>query len=204
MVTTCHFQMLHQTPMHRSASLPMESHHAALESRLYRLVAMIMPAADGNPERVFLALQRHRPILDYLLARMREEQQFVRSTAELEMDARQLSHHAGLSHEHVRRMLPIDVRQPHTLLRPFVLRAVRGERIELHITNCTQGLMQLALLDDDYGIACATACQSPLAVNESGVYYWHCNQTGIYPIFNQACTKRSHHRCLLGVLMIEP
>ena len=125
-----------------------------------------------------------------------------RSTWAALTDAQRLAQRHGIGVDYVRRMLPKDIRQPNALLRPFVLRAVRGEQIEIHVTNRTHCLMQLALLDDDCGIQ--PHAEPALAPGESGVFRWQCKQTGIYPIFNAACTATEQPHCLLGVLMIEP
>jgi hypothetical protein len=173
------------------------------EARVYRLVAVTMPGSGAEPERVLLALQRYQPLLDYLAERMGGSERPVRTSTELDEDANKLAQRHALSVEHVRRMLPRDVRQPNSLLRPFVLRAIRNERIEVHVMNHLQQPMQLALLDDDYGIQQSLE-QSPLQPGEEGVYTWQCSETGIFPIFNEACPDGMQHRCLLGVLMIEP
>lgn len=191
------------TPQHRRpVSSVKQSMSAETELRVYRLVIMTLPQAGGDAERPFLALQRNLPILDYLVQRLREVECPVRTGADLEEDARRLAQHHGLGVDYVRRMLPKDIRQPNPLLRPFVLRAVRGEQIEIHVTNRTQSPMQLALLDDDFGIQ--PHAEPVLAPGESSVFRWQCKQTGIYPIFNAACTATEQPHCLLGVLMIEP
>ena len=194
-----------ETPLHRVPAYAASKQMAPdAESRIYRLVVMTMPRIGSEPERAFLSLQRNQPILDYLVQRMSESERPMRTIAELDGDADRLARRYALPFEHVRRMLPRDIRQPNTLLRPFVLRATRSEQIEIHVTNCTPAPMALALLDDDYGIQQRAELLHPLAPGESGVYCWQCKQTGIYPIFNEACPKTAQQRCLLGVLMIEP
>ena len=192
-----------ETPKHRMPVYPVnKAMDLETEMRVYRLVVMTMPQTGGGAERPFLALQRNLPLLDYLAQRLSESERPVRTPAELDDEAQWLAHRHGLGVDYVRRMLPKDIRQPNSLLRPFVLRAVRGEQIEIHVTNRTQCLMQLALLDDDCGIQ--PQPEPALAPGESGVFRWQCRQTGIYPIFNAACTATEQPHCLLGVLMIEP
>jgi hypothetical protein len=191
-----------ETPKHRLPSyLVSKAVTPEAETRVYRLVVMTMPQA-GGADRPFLALQRNLPLLDYLAQRLSESDRPVRTPAELDADAQRLAQRHGIGVDYVRRMLPKDIRQPNALLRPFVLRAVRGEQIEIHVTNRTHCLMQLALLDDDCGIQ--PHAEPALAPGESGVFRWQCKQTGIYPIFNAACTATEQPHCLLGVLMIEP
>lgn len=192
-----------ETPKHRMPVYPVcKAVAPEAEARVYRLVAMTMPQAGGGAERPFLALQRNQPILDYLAQRLSELERPVRTGADLDNDAQRLAQRHGFGLDYVRRILPKDIRQPNALLRPFVLRAVRGEQIEIHVVNRTQCLMQLALLDDDYGIQ--PRAEPTLAPGESASFYWQCKQTGIYPIFNAACIATEQPHCLLGVLMIEP
>jgi len=204
MLTTAysHRQPDAATPLHRVPLFTGNKPAAGAETRIYRLIAMTMPHASNDAARPFLSLQRNQPILDYLAQRLAEVEHPVHTQAELDSEADRLAHCYGLGYDYVRRMLPRDIRQPNPLLRPFVLRAVRGEQIEIHVTNRTQSMMQLALLDDDYGIQ--QRAEQLLAPGESGVYRWHCRQTGIYPIFNAACPSAQQPHCLLGVLMIEP
>lgn len=203
MLATYHFYNTAETPQHRRPFNPVrQAIGAEAETRVYRLVVMTLPQAGGDAERPFLALQRNLPILDYLVQRLREPGRPVRTGADLDEDAQRLAQQHGLGVDYVRRMLPKDIRQPNPLLRPFVLRAVRGEQIEIHVTNRTRSLMQLALLDDDFGIQ--PHAEPALAPGESSVFRWQCKQTGIYPIFNAACTATKQPHCLLGVLMIEP
>ena len=205
MLNTSYRHSVSETPLHRvPAYAASKQMTPGAESRIYRLVVMTMPRLGSEPERAFLSLQRNQPILDYLVKRMSEAERPVYTVAELDRDADRLARRYGLSFEHVRRMLPKDVRQPNNLLRPFVLRSIRSEQIEIHVTNRTSSPMNLALLDDDYGIQQSAEQPHPLAPGESGVYFWQCKQTGIYPIFNEACPKAQQQRCLLGVLMIEP
>lgn len=189
---------------HRNPMQPMARHsvseHAA---RVYRLAAAMMPGEDGVSERPVLTLQRYQPLIDYIARRMKDPARSVRSPAQLDEDAAYLSQQYGLSLNQVRRMLPVDVRQPYSWLRPFVIRAVRGEWIELHITNHTSQPLEVALLDDDYDIQQGGA-QQALAPGETGAYHWHCKETGIFPIFNKNCLSNSRPQSLLGVLMIEP
>lgn len=203
MLATYHFYNAAETSQHRWSVNPFkQSGSAETDMRVYRLVVMTLPQAGDDAERPFLALQRNLPILDYLVQRLRESGRPVRTSADLDEDAQRLAQRHGLGVDYVRRMLPKDIRQPNSLLRPFVLRAVRGEQIEIHVTNYTRCLMQLALLDDDFGIQ--PHAEPVLTPGQSSVFYWQCNQTGIYPIFNAACTATEQPHCLLGVLMIEP
>ena len=174
-----------------------------IEERVYRLVAVLLPAGNGEPERPLFALKRFAPLVEYLAQRMGESAISLRTMAELEEDATRLARRHGLSLEHVRRMLPADVRQPNALLRPFVVRAVRGEHIQVQVANHTPMSLQVALLDDDYGIQ-QTGDPLTLAPGETGVYSWQCKETGIFPIFNKACASSASRHCLLGVLMVEP
>lgn len=189
---------------HRNPMQPMVRHSISERAaRVYRLAAAMMPVGDGISERPVLTLQRYQPLIDYIVQRMKDPARSVRSPAQLDEDAAYLSQRYGLSLNQVRRMLPVDVRQPHGWLRPFVIRAVRGEWIELHITNHTSQPLEVALLDDDYDIQQGGA-QQALAPGETGVYRWHCKETGIFPIFNKNCLSNSRPQSLLGVLMIEP
>lgn len=204
MFATQHHRNISDQPIHRMPAFMASKQFApSAEARVYRLVTVTMPGSGAEPERVLLALQRYQPLLDYFVQRMSINERPVRTSTELDEDASQLAQRHALSVEHVRRMLPGDIHQPNALLRPFVLRAVRNEHIEVHVTNHTSQSMQLALLDDDYGIQQSLE-QPPLQPGEEGVYTWQCSETGIFPIFNEACPDRMQHRCLLGVLMIEP
>ncbi|MCS6826961.1 MAG: hypothetical protein NZ553_10135 [Caldilinea sp.] len=189
----------HRNPMQSTVRHPIPDRAA----RLYRLTAVMMPAGDNVDERPVLTLQRYQPLIDYIAQRMKDPTHSLRSPAQLDEDAASLSQRYGLSLNQVRRMLPSDVRQPHGWLRPFVVRAVRGEWIELHIANHTLQPLEIALLDDDYGIQ-QEGAQQMLAPGETGVYRWHCKETGIFPIFNKSCLSNARPRSLLGVLMIEP
>ena len=199
-----HRQSVFDSPAHRMPAF-MASKHVATEAeeRVYRLVAVPLPGGGSEPERAVLALQRYAPLVEYLAQRMDDNVRPTLTAAEFEEDVVRLAQHHGLSVDHVRRMLPKDVRQPNSLLRPFVLRAVRGERIQVYVTNRTHLPLQVALLDDDFGIQQGGEAIT-LAPGETGVYNWQCKETGIFPIFNKGCTSSLPHRCLLGVLMIEP
>jgi hypothetical protein len=205
MLTAYHRQTVSATPLHRlPAHTASKQTMLGAEMRIYRLMAITLPPFNSEPERGLLTLQRNLPLLEYLVQRMNAVEHLVRTASELDVDAELLARCYGLAFEQVRRMLPKDIRQPNNLLRPFVLRAVRGEQIEVHVSNRTQSPLHLALLDDDYGIQQTAEQQHPLASDESGIYFWQCKQTGIYPIFNEACPRALQQRCLLGVLMIEP
>ncbi|MCL4827837.1 MAG: hypothetical protein KJZ95_10740 [Caldilinea sp.] len=199
-----HRQSVFDSPAHRMpAFMAGKSIAVNTEERVYRLVAVSLPAGHGESERAVLALHRYAPLVEYLAQRMSDHEHPIRTTDELEGDAVRLAQRHGLSLDQVRRMLPRDARQSNSLLRPFVLRAVRGERIQVHVTNRTHLPLQVALLDDDFGIQQTTEPRM-LAPDEIGLYSWQCKETGIFPIFNQACASSMPHRCLLGVLMIEP
>ena len=188
MLTAYHRQTVSATPLHRlPAHTASKQTLPGAEMRIYRLMAMTLPPFSSEPERALLTLQRNLPLLEYLAQRMNAAEHSVHTASELDADADLLAR-----------------RQPNNLLRPFVLRAVRGEQIEVHVINHTQSPLHLALLDDDYGIQQTAEQQHPLAPGASGVYFWQCKQTGIYPIFNEACPRALQQRCLLGVLMIEP
>jgi hypothetical protein len=92
----------------------------------------------------------------------------------------------------------------HKSVRPFVLRARLGERIQLEVTNLLDHcLLSLALVDDDYGIM--ESCGAPPVKNgETGVYTWNCRHAGVYPMYNKACSDPMERRSLLGVLIVEP
>lgn len=199
-----HRQGVFDSPTHRIPAFMVGKHIATnAEERVYRLVAVPLPAGNGEPDRAVLALHRYAPLVEYLAQRISDHEHPVCTTGELEGDAVRLAQRYGLSLDHVRRMLLQDARQPNSLLRPFVLRAVRSERIQVYVTNRTHLPLQVALLDDDFGIQ-QTMEPCILASDETGLYSWQCKETGIFPIFNQACVSSLPHRCLLGVLMIEP
>jgi hypothetical protein len=89
-------------------------------------------------------------------------------------------------------------------VRPFVLRARLGERIQLHVTNLLDHcLLSLALVDDDYGIM-ESSGTPPIKQGETGVYVWNCRHAGVYPMYNKACSDPMERRSLLGVLIVEP
>ena len=122
----------------------------------------------------------------------------------MDADARQLAQAIGLPEEKVRPLLPVDVRQPHPLLRPLVVRATVGERIQISVTNrLADRALSLALVDDDYGIQ-DYGDASPIVNGETRTYLWRCLHTGVYPIYNPAGASLAEQRCLLGVLIIEP
>ena len=148
-----HRQSVFDSPAHRMpAFMAGKSIAVNTEERVYRLVAVSLPAGHGELERAVLALHRYAPLVEYLAQRMSDHEHPIRTTDELEGDAVRLAQRHGLSLDQVRRMLPRDARQSNSLLRPFVLRAVRGERIQVHVTNRTHLPLQVALLDDDFGI----------------------------------------------------
>lgn len=203
MLSTYHRQTPFESPTHRHQPHVTQPVSGVAEMRIYRLVVTTAPEHGGRTGRALLVLQRNQPILDYLAQRMVDTARPTRTQGELEADAALLAQRHGLPSGHVLRMLPRDVRQPNPMLRPFVLRAARGEHIELNVTNRTGAAMALALLDDDHGIQ-QPASQPQLDPGARGAYFWHCKEAGIYPIYNEACKDPSPHRCLLGVLMIEP
>lgn len=179
------------------------------EARIHHLVAVALPASGDDPERALLSLQHYHPLLEYLAQRLQDAEHPRRSAAELDAAAEHLAKRHHMAAAQVRRMLPHDIRQPHLLLRPIVLRAVCGERMQVRVTNRLPTPLQLALLDDDYGIQDDAIHQMTgrpltLAPGEAGAYHWLCRQTGIFPIYNEACPQTRQHHCLLGVLMIEP
>jgi hypothetical protein len=89
-------------------------------------------------------------------------------------------------------------------MRPFVLRASLGERIQMQVTNLLPDTpLFLALVDDDYGIM--EDCEvSAIACGESHTYVWNCRHAGVYPMFNLVCPDPVERRSLLGVLIVEP
>lgn len=187
-----------------AAVAPVSLPETGTPARVYNLSAVPAPGAGGEAGRAILTLQRHQAIVDYLRRRLSHAGDAVRSSEQLDRDAQALAQRCGLAIEKVRRLLPEDACQAHNLVRPFVIRAVRGEQIELHVSNGLPVPLLLALLDDDFGIQQGASCQRPLDTGERGVFLLTCRQTGIFPIYNQACPQDSANRCLLGVLMIEP
>lgn len=154
--------------------------------------------------RPILALHRHLPLIDYLGRRLASAPAAARSADQLDADARALSPVVGLSEEKVRPLLPADVRQPHPLLRPLVMRAALGERIQISVTNrLAERALSLALVDDEYGIQ-EQSDAAPIVNGETRTYVWRCLHAGVYPIYNRAGVSLAEQRCLLGVLMIEP
>lgn len=192
------------TARRRAAVAPVSLPEMGTPARVYRLSAVPAPRSGSEAGRAILTLQRHQAIVEYLQRRLSHAGDAMRSSEQLDCDAQVLAQHCGLAIEKVRRLLPEDARQTHSLMRPFVMRAVRGERIELHVSNRLPGPLLLALLDDDFGIQQGASSQRPLDAGERGVFLLTCKQTGIFPIYNQACPQGSANRCLLGVLMIEP
>jgi hypothetical protein len=90
------------------------------------------------------------------------------------------------------------------LSRPFVLRANLGERIHVQVINLLADMvLDLALVDDDFGIAEAGGGPA-LACGESHTYTWNCRHAGVYPMYNRACPDPVERRSLLGVLIVEP
>jgi hypothetical protein len=200
-----HRQPVSDATTHRlPAATPGTTRSIAPATRVYNLTAVPMPGTAGDAGRAILTLQRHQPIVEYLQQRLSANGDAVRNGEQLDKDAQTLSHSSGLAADKVRRLLPEDARQVHNLMRPFVIRAVRGEQIEVHVLNRLPASLHLALLDDDFDIQQSVAQQRPLEPGEQNVYIWTCRQSGIYPIYNQACPQNSASRCLLGVLMIEP
>jgi hypothetical protein len=89
-------------------------------------------------------------------------------------------------------------------MRPFVLRARLGERIQLQVTNLLDHcLLSLALVDDDYGIMESCGALS-IEHGETGIYTWNLRHAGVYPMYNNACSDPMERRSLLGVLIVEP
>ncbi len=200
-----HRQPASDLTAHRLAAVaPVPAPETGTPARIYKLSAVPAPGAGGEAGRAILTLQRHQAIVDYLRRRLNHAGDATRSSEQLDCDAQALAQHCGLAIDKVRRLLPEDARQTHNLMRPFVIRAVRGEQIELHVSNGLPGPLLLALLDDDFGIQQGASYQRPLDSGERGVILLTCKQTGIYPIYNQVCPQGSANRCLLGVLMIEP
>ena len=100
----------------------------------------------------------------------------------------------------LRRHLPAAERLP----RPLVIRARTGDRLLLSVTNrLASEPLSVALVDDDYGIQ-APDSAAPLRHGETHTYLWHCRHAGIYPMYNRAAADCAQHRCLLGVLIVEP
>lgn len=199
-----HRQPVAELTAHRLTALPAPVPDMGVTARVYNLAAVPVPGAGADVGRAILILQRHQPIVEYLQRRLSQAGDVVRSNEQLDSDARSLSHNCGLAPDKVRRLLPEDARQTQSLTRPFVIRAVRGEQIELHVANHLPGPLWLALLDDDFGIQHGASQRHPLDPGERGIVLLTCTQTGIFPIYNQACPQTVANRCLLGVLMIEP
>ncbi len=90
------------------------------------------------------------------------------------------------------------------LVRPFVLRAALGERIQLQVTNLLpDSLLNLGLVDDDYAIAESDSA-AVVAPSAAHTYRWNCRHAGVYPVYNRAASDPAERRNLLGVLIIEP
>jgi len=172
-------------------------------TRVYTLSAVVAPAVEDAAGQAILTLQRHRPIVAYLQRRLSHACDAIRSNEQLDCDAQVLSKECGLAPHQVRRMLPQDVRQSQNLTRPFFIRAVRGEKIELHVTNWLPDPLLLVLLDDGLGMQQDRLSQRSLATGEQGAYLLTCKQAGIYPIYNQARPEDTASRSLLAVLMVE-
>jgi len=199
---------------HRNVTPMPTTHHRLPASvsadevdRSYSLVVASVADSKADskaPLRPILALRRHLPLIDYLGRRLASAPVAAHSADQLDADARTLAQAAGLPEEKVRPLLPVDVRQPHPLLRPLVMRANLGERIQISVTNwLAERALSLALVDDDYGIQ-DDSDAPPIANGETHMYVWRCLHAGVYPIYNRAGASLAERRCLLGVLMIEP
>jgi hypothetical protein len=117
------------------------------------------------------------------------------------------SHHHSPIHQPSAEQVPYGhgtVQAAQKSVRPLVLRARLGERIELQVTNLLDHcLLSLALVDDDYGIV--EPCGAlPIERGETVLYSWSCRHAGVYPIYNKACADPVERRSLLGVLIVEP
>jgi hypothetical protein len=106
------------------------------------------------------------------------------------------------SHAPIHRSSAVAHGQSH--MRPFVLRASLGERIQMQVTYLLADTpLFLALVDDDYGIM--EDCEvSAIAYGETHTYVWNCRHAGVYPMFNLVCPDPVERRSLLGVLIVEP
>ncbi len=191
------------TAQHKPAVAPAPLRTPDPTTRVYNLSAVTVPDVDGEAKQAILTLQRHQPIMEYLQRRLSQDGDAVRSSEQLDRDAQALSKECALAPYQIRRMLPEDARQVQNLTRPFVIRALCGEEIELHVTNRLPDPLRLVLLDDGLGMQQDVSYQRPIKTAEQGVYLLTCKQAGIYPIYNQAYSENGASRGLLGVLMIE-
>jgi hypothetical protein len=148
-------------------------------SRVYTLVAALQTDANGY-QRPVLGLRRHQPAY---------------------------AHSHSPIHQPAAEQIPYGhgkAQATQKSVRPLVLRARLGERIELQVTNLLDHCpLSLALVDDDYGIV--EPCGAPpVEQGETGLYMWNCRHAGVYPMYNKACADPMERRSLLGVLIVEP
>src|SRR5918999_6448732 len=107
-----------------------------------------------------------------------------------------------------------DAQRPHPLVRPLVLRACKGEVVEVRLTNLIRGRkVGMHLAGGAYGPASDGAHvgrnRSSLAGYEQrAVYRWRCPEEGVYcfsDLGDPAGDERSTNaHGLFGALIVEP
>ena len=190
---------------HRSVSQPDRAGHRMWSAggvsrvpegavRTYDLVVTVVhDAAAGH--RPLLALRRHLPILEYA----------ARADGATAEDLWRVAALAGVPADMLPPQLQAVGSQARLLCRPFVLRVGVGETLHLYVTNLLPTTsFGLALVDDDFGILPVAGEQAAILPGASQTWALQCNHSGIFPMYNRACSEDAQRRCLLGVLIVEP
>src|SRR5918997_3412740 len=162
---------------------------------------------DHDHNGMLFALTANVPILEYIraLASGREPSDAQRAAAE----ARAAVIRAPLP------LTPAQAREPHPLVRPLVLRARRGEMLEVHLQNSIQDHeVGLHLVGGGYDVrsddGSAVGLNPPSLVGTGGdrVYRWPCDNEGVFPFHDggnwSGGEDGTNVHGLFGALIVEP
>ena len=162
---------------------------------------------DHDHNGMLFALTANVPILEYIraLASGREPSDAQRAAAE----ARAAVIRAPLP------LTPPQAREPHPLVRPLVLRARRGEMLEVHLQNSIQDHeVGLHLVGGGYDVrsddGSAVGLNPPSLVGTGGdrVYRWPCDNEGVFPFHDggnwSGGEDGTNVHGLFGALIVEP
>ncbi|MBD1852804.1 multicopper oxidase domain-containing protein [Leptolyngbya sp. FACHB-711] len=181
-------------------------------SRCYQVVAIEITIyfnkyGDHNHNGLMFTLKQNLPILKYIKQLM----QGPVAEAQLIAEARARAQQLGIELPQT----PEEAKQPHPLVRPLVLRACKGDVVEVQLENeIRDRSIGLHLVGDGYDIQTSDGAQvgrnasSLVATGETRKYIWHCKHEGVFPFHDagnfSGNQDGTNAHGLFGALIVEP
>jgi manganese oxidase len=186
----------------------------------YKVVALSVPVIfnkyrDYDPNGLMYALAGDKPDLEHQAKMYRN----VLHTQACEVVAEEGHPGAGNGHvdngsfEHGHTVDPEKVFQPHVKVRPLVLRACVGDKVEIEFTNhIREREVGIHLIGPGYGISSdgsKVGAVSSLAEYQQTVRYtWKCEHEGVFPFHDigdpDGDEDGTNAHGLFGALIVEP